>query len=327
MLMSIALVAAMSAPAAAPKVVVVDFKAVKLSRKVSAAASDHFAKKLGEQGVEVIAPMEAQGMLPVSKKRLLSCAEKKPKCAAQLAEALGAGAVCMGSVGKSGKAFQVKVKVISAETAKPVFLYAKLVREEKDIDEALNTAAQRLGQKLGATPPKPEPATTPVATTTPETKTTPPAETTPPVNTTTPAETTTVAATTPAKPPEPEVEDVLAPVPTLKRRHHSRGFVWQPWAVTGVGAAATAVGVIFLVQANAAWINLTGTPNRELTPSQADQAATSGASNRTIGAILTGAGLAVAAAGVAWIAMEPDWRLVSFVPTSDGFAFSLSGRW
>jgi len=325
MLLPLALAAAMSATAASPKVAAIDFRTVKLKKQLGAQYAEHFAKRLADRGVDVIAPRQVASALPVKHRRLLDCAAKRPKCAADLAAALGVEDLITGVVSKSGKAFQVNVKVLSAATARPEFVYSKLVRKQTDIEEALDTAAQRLAQKLGVAAEPPELAELPDTPAETPPVTPPEPEKVAPTPTPTPEPTKVAAA--PPKPEEPEVEDVLAPVPTLKRRHRSRGVKWQPWAVAGVGAVAMGVGAYFLVSANGSWSNLTGTPTLGYTPAMADAEAVAGANNRMLGSIIGGAGLAVAAVGVAWIFLEPSLRLLSVAPTQDGFMVSLAGRW
>lgn len=278
---------ASTASAAAPRFVAPGLRVTNLKASLAQDFTDHLAQQLAGRGLSVITSSDVQAILGIERqKQLLGCSDDASTCMTELAGALGADGVVMGTVVRVGKKFQVNVRIIDARDARPLALYSEQCDREEDLFGVLDLAAQALVNELQpylAARAKQDKA----------------------------------AAAAVAKPDVSE-----APPPALfETRPGARRLWWIPAATAGAFAIASGV---FFAQAAAAHGELTGTTGApgdyplEATVARGQTFATLG----WVGAGLATASL-VAMAGL--LLFADDEVLVTVAPRADGAAFVLGG--
>src|SRR5581483_6551892 len=107
-----ALALAVVSAAAPMKLAALGFTAVDVNEEQAAFYSDHFSERLEAGGVQVVSRRD---MTP-EQRDLLSC------CPSKLAEALGVDGLISGEISKSEGAYQLKIKIISADGRGTLFV-------------------------------------------------------------------------------------------------------------------------------------------------------------------------------------------------------------
>ncbi len=275
-------VSAAAGAAEKPRVVVLAIGASSETLKpIAASVAEQLLTELGRTGrLEVMGTSDVSAVLGLERqKTMLGCTDQSSSCLAEISAALGAPWLVTGNLAQLGKAMRVDVKLIRAKDGKAVFRDGRNVKDESEIFDIVSEMAKRMVESMGL--PAPEPAA-PVAK----------APDAPKATFVTPSP-------APTSSPAPGVtQAAVAPGPRV-----------APWVVTGLGAAALALGGIALssglgarsstldaVRANA------GSPSTSATPSYSDaKARLDGANGQiTVGAVGLGVGALALAGGLAW---------------------------
>lgn len=141
---AVAFAAAAAPPAPAVqapvKLAIPTLTALNMSEKEVAYFTDHLAARLSVEGLEVITAAQIATLIGFERqKQMAGCSEES--CMAELVDALGADAVITGSLGRFGQRFQVNVKAVRANNAKPLSVYTAEARGEAALLERFNEAA------------------------------------------------------------------------------------------------------------------------------------------------------------------------------------------
>lgn len=149
----LAILLAATAPAT-PKLAAAGFTGVGIEAARAQFFSDHFADKLNASGaVRVITQSEMAAMLGAERQRqLLGCGGEGGSCLAELAGALDARGVILGSVAKVGDEYAVQVKIVASDSTL-LGLYSTRVKTEPQVLDFLDESAIDLAGKLGSTRP------------------------------------------------------------------------------------------------------------------------------------------------------------------------------
>jgi hypothetical protein len=189
--------------------------AAKLPKEMAAFCTDHVSQRLSSKGMRVITSSEIGAMLGLERqKQLLGCSATAGSCMAELADALGADASLLGSIGQFGGVFVVNLQVIQTPSLAVIASYSGKARGEEELLDVLNAGADAVAtQMLAALRPAVKPPDAPLATSAP---------TKPPANLTVVA------------PPESTAEPVQAQSAV------------GPWVTLGAGAALVVTGGVLL---------------------------------------------------------------------------------
>jgi hypothetical protein len=140
----------MLALGAAVKVAAPAFSVVNIEPDAAAFYSDHFAQQLRGAGVSVITAPEVSAIVGLERsKQLLGCEDNSASCFTELANALGADALVVGSVGKFDQAYQVNVKIIRASDARAYVTRSARAHSEGELLDALARMAREAAEVLG----------------------------------------------------------------------------------------------------------------------------------------------------------------------------------
>lgn len=270
------------------RVAALDFGIVGLKKKLGSFYAEQLSVRLEAKGLQVTTQKDIQAVLSLERqKQLLGCADDASSCAVELAGALGVEALVTGQVAKVGKSFQLNVRFLSARDAEPLYVFSKLLKNEEDLLEALDEAAEgaaaKFAQPAPTAPPDVQPA--PVVP--------------PPV----------------ATPPPAIVEKPVAPAPSRRL---------APWVLTGAGAVSLATSAVFFGLYGSAWSRL-GTPTAELPPADAMKLAETGNTWRWVAIGTAALGASLIGAGLAWHFLGEEDVVVAVVPLGPGVSASL--RW
>lgn len=138
------------------KVATARFNAVDVSEGRADFYTEHFADRLGDEGVDVVTPREVQTLLGLERqKALLGCDEMTSSCLAEIGSALGVDGVVLGDVAKVGDGYQLNVKVISAINGRRLAAQSAKVATEGQLLEALTLAAGKIAADLSRELEKP----------------------------------------------------------------------------------------------------------------------------------------------------------------------------
>jgi hypothetical protein len=111
----------------------------------------HFAQQLAAgDALRVITPQDAKAVLGLERqKQLLGCSSDGQECLVGLAGALGAQAILSGAVAKVGATLSATVKIIDSTSTRALFATAVEAPDEEALLAALNEAARQARVALG----------------------------------------------------------------------------------------------------------------------------------------------------------------------------------
>jgi hypothetical protein len=126
---------------------------------------DYFAQQVSKRGVHVITRTDVAAALGLERqKQLLGCSDDEKSCVAELAGALGASALVVGSIATAGSGFVLNLKVMEpsgASRALAIFservanedaLYALLEKSARELSDTLRPAAPVTARTLAWVP-------------------------------------------------------------------------------------------------------------------------------------------------------------------------------
>lgn len=120
--------------------------------------ADYFAQQLAVRGFSVTTKSEISSLIGFERqKQLMGCSTDSTNCIAELAGALGVDALITGSLAKFRAGYTVTVKVVAAGTGQQIAVDSGKLKDDDDLVEWLQEAAERMAPKLS----KPTVAETP----------------------------------------------------------------------------------------------------------------------------------------------------------------------
>jgi TolB-like protein len=148
-MISTALMLALTVAASPIKVAVTRLNLVDSSDSRADFYTDHLADRLAEQGLAVTSPREVSAMLGHERQRQLSGCADESNCLAEIADALGVEGLVLGHIAKVGQGFQVNLKIIGAQNGKRLGTFSAKVGDEQEVVATLTRAAAELAQQAG----------------------------------------------------------------------------------------------------------------------------------------------------------------------------------
>jgi hypothetical protein len=151
--MLLTLLSAVAVGAQPVKLAAPDLSGVNVEPAAIAFYSERFALQLRAAGLSVSTGRDIAAVIGLERTReLAGCTDDAQSCFTELANALGAEGVVIGSIGRFGDAFQVDFKVVRSSDAKPLAVTSARVRGEAELLDALGRLARELAVTLGAAP-------------------------------------------------------------------------------------------------------------------------------------------------------------------------------
>lgn len=145
----LSLTLALTAWAGPPRFVAPGLRVTNLKASLARDFTDHLAQQLASRGLSVITNSDVQALLGLERqKQLLGCSDQSTSCMAELAGALGADGVVLGTVVRVGRKYQVNVRIIDATSAQPLALYSGQCDQEEALFDELDLAAHALINEL-----------------------------------------------------------------------------------------------------------------------------------------------------------------------------------
>ena len=143
-MLTLVLAAALAAAPAPTRLGSIPFQRAGLSPETANLVQDALVNRLsGKSWLRVTTQADIAAALGLERqKQLLGCADESTSCMAELAGALGVDGLLTGSIGRVGNSFLLNVKVVSAQDARPLFVYASptLGTEDALLEEAAKAA-------------------------------------------------------------------------------------------------------------------------------------------------------------------------------------------
>ena len=153
MLTQLLVAALAAAPATELRYAAPGFDAVNVDEKLVAFLADHLAQRLQEGGLQVLTASDMGAVLGLERqKELLGCSDASTSCVTELANALGADGLIVGSVARLDDLYQLNVKVISATDARAIATWSGRADSQREALLALDDAARHLLSRLGGRP-------------------------------------------------------------------------------------------------------------------------------------------------------------------------------
>lgn len=293
-----------------PRVVVLGIGASSEKLKpIADSVAEQLLTELGRTGrLDAMGTSDVSAVLGLERqKQMLGCSDQSSSCLAEISAAMGAPWLVTGNLAQLGKAMRVDIKLIRAKDGKAVFRDGRNVKDESEIFDIVSEMAKSMVASMDLPPPE---APAPVA------KATEPS-----------------GPLTPATPPA-VVPGVVTPGVTAPGAPPPRVL---PWVVTGVGAAALALGGFALAGGmgtrgatlDALHANPTSPgPSDLLTYSEAKQKLESANVNITLGSIGLGVGALVLAGGLGWVLVgaPPETRAAGVTVSAGPGSVLVQGR-
>lgn len=127
------------------------FSALGLDQKAGDFYSDQVSQQLGFRGLKVITRTEVNAMLGNERQRqLLGCSDESSSCTTELAGALGADALLLGDVAKTGDKYRLSVRIIGAKTGARLSSAVVTGSSEDALLEAFSTVSERMAAETTA---------------------------------------------------------------------------------------------------------------------------------------------------------------------------------
>jgi len=128
-----------------PKLAAPNWSGVNVAPALVTFLSDHFAQQLRLAGAHVITSGEMATLLGMERQRqLMNCVSGESSCLAELASALGADGLIVGSLGRFDRTFQLNINILSTRTGATLATHSQRVDGEKELLDGLTQAAQRI---------------------------------------------------------------------------------------------------------------------------------------------------------------------------------------
>lgn len=119
-----------------------DFSTRGVKSQLGSLYAERFALYLRKQGLTVTTSKDVAAVLSLERQRqLLGCAEASSSCMAELVGALGVDVLVTGTLMKVGKGTQVSVKLVNSHSAQTLFQVSKLVKEDDEVLDLLESSA------------------------------------------------------------------------------------------------------------------------------------------------------------------------------------------
>lgn len=143
----------LAATLAAPRLAAPPWSAVDVTPEKAEFFSGRFVATLNDRGVQVISSQDIAMLLGVERQRqLLGCSDSASSCNLELANALGAELVLMGSIARLDATYQVTVRVLRSSDGQAVAQALADGPSQEQLLRSLDDAARSLAAQLGSKP-------------------------------------------------------------------------------------------------------------------------------------------------------------------------------
>lgn len=157
MMLAALLMATITAADAAPKRVTVaapGLQSIRMEKDETEYFSEQLAQRLRLRGLTVSGAADVAALLGLERQRqLLGCGEESSSCAVELANALGADVLLVGSLGKFDGSYRLDVRALASKDGKVLTAYSSDADGDKallgKLDEAAESLARGLSQAFG----------------------------------------------------------------------------------------------------------------------------------------------------------------------------------
>lgn len=273
------------------RVASMDFSTRGVKTQLGSLYAERFALYLRKQGLTVTTSKDVAAVLSLERQRqLLGCADASSSCMAELVGALGVDVLVTGTLMRVGKGTQVSVKLVNSHSAETLFQVSKLVKEDDEVLDLLESSAADAAPAVKAAfapvqPPAPEPTKPQV------------------VNEAVPVR----------PPPASQVVTLVQPQPV------------GPWVLGGAGAMAVGAGGALLL---ASVFMVPPTATVDVPPSAHAALSSQAKQFQLIGTVTASVGAAAVIGAIVWGRVGASSAVVP-VLTSDGRAATLGliGHW
>ncbi|MBX7102199.1 MAG: hypothetical protein K1X89_31070 [Myxococcaceae bacterium] len=123
---------------------------VNLTEKEGDAYVDAFAGQLAQAcGAEVLTRTQLTQILGAERQRQLAGCEGGTNCLAEIGDAIGAGHIITGSLGKLGAVFTVSLKLVRSQSTQSLTSFSARAETESQLLDVLAEGARQFGRALG----------------------------------------------------------------------------------------------------------------------------------------------------------------------------------
>jgi len=125
------------------KVATTTFTHVGLTDEKAAFFTEYLSARLAQaDGVAVTSPKDIAAVLGMERQRQLMGCDDASNCIAELAGAMGVDAIVTGQIAKVGEKLQLTVKVVAAQTGRPLYVHSSdLLENDEAVVRELNHVA------------------------------------------------------------------------------------------------------------------------------------------------------------------------------------------
>lgn len=141
-----------AAPSSPPRIAVMGLTPIEISQELADFYVEHFAQQLAFQGLAVVTKKEISTLLGLERQRQLLGCDDDSTCITELAGALGADGVAVGSIAKVGKDLHISVRIVANDATALASFSAKVQGEEltlATLGQAAAMMAPEVARKSG----------------------------------------------------------------------------------------------------------------------------------------------------------------------------------
>lgn len=138
-----------TALAAAPRVALLELSPVELPAERASYVTEQLGVALLKEGLAVTTPSDVRALLGLERQRELLGCDVGQSCLAELSGALGAGAVVVGQLAKTGSRWRLSVKVLNASSGAATTAFTAEAEDEPALLEEVSRCARHVARALG----------------------------------------------------------------------------------------------------------------------------------------------------------------------------------
>lgn len=144
-----ALVLALLAATAPPKLASTGFTSVQVEEKTADFFAEFFAQQLQQRGVTITTRSQVAAVMGMERQRqLLGCSSESTSCLAELAGALGVDGLVIGNVARFGAEYVATVKLVSAKNGAALLTDSTRVPSDRALLDWYTQVAERWAPQL-----------------------------------------------------------------------------------------------------------------------------------------------------------------------------------
>jgi TolB-like protein len=138
-----------------PKIAVMGLTAIQVPQELADFYGDHFAQQLAFQGLAVVTRKEITALVGFERQRQLLGCDESSSCTLELAGALGADGLAVGSVAKVGKELHISVRIVGRNDGAALASFSANVQGEELTLTTYNQAAALMAPEVARKTGKP----------------------------------------------------------------------------------------------------------------------------------------------------------------------------